>query len=66
MRKCVLLALLAGLTAVAGCATVTKSAAENRANIRAIVELDLRQMADDWNLVWLTDRQCRLTKWHTR
>ena len=66
MRKWILLGLLAGLAAAAGCATVTKSPADNVANFRSIVELDLREVGDDWNLIWLTDKQTRLTKWHTR
>ena len=66
MRKWLLLGLLGGLAAAAGCATVTKSPADNVANFRSIVELDMREMADDWNMIWLTDRQGRLTKWQTR
>ncbi|MEW6199502.1 MAG: hypothetical protein AB1601_12670 [Planctomycetota bacterium] len=58
--------LLIGTGLATGCATVTKSPQENRAAMRAITELDLLQMGDDWNLLWLTDRQSRLTKWHTR
>lgn len=66
MRKWLLLGLLAGLALTTGCATVTKTGAENRATHRQIVELDARQIADDWNLIWMADRQCRLTRWHTR
>ena len=66
MRKWILLGLLAGLAAAAGCATVTKTPSDNAANMRSIVELDMREMADDWNTMWLMDRQDRLTKWHTR
>lgn len=65
MRKCLLLLLVAAASMV-GCATVTKTPEENLAATRAVTELDLRQMADDWNLLWLVDRQSRLTKWHTR
>lgn len=66
MWKWMLIGLLAAVGLTTGCATVAKSPEENLNNTRAVVELDLRQMADDWNLVWLTDRQCRLTRWHTR
>lgn len=66
MRKWLLLGLLIGLGSTVGCATVTKTAAENRATMRQITELNMRQIGDDWNLIWLTDRQCRLTKWQTR
>lgn len=66
MRKWVLIGLLIGLAAAAGCATVTKTRQENLASWRAITELNTLQIADDWNLIWLSDRQGRLTKWHTR
>ena len=66
MRKWLVLGLLAGLSLAAGCATVTKTAAENRATHRQIVELDMREIGDDWNLIWMADRQCRLSRWHTR
>lgn len=66
MRKWILLGVFAGLATLSGCATVTKTPEENMATHRAIVELDMLQMADDWNLIWLNDRQGRLTKWHTR
>jgi hypothetical protein len=66
MRKWLLLGLLAGLAVTAGCATVTKTAEENRATQRQVAAFDLRQMGDDWNLLWMADRQSRLTRWHTR
>jgi len=66
MRMWLLLGLLAGAALSAGCATVTKTPEENRANMRSVVELDMRQIGDDWNLIWLADRQGRLTRWHTR
>lgn len=66
MRMWLLLGLLAGLALATGCATVTMSAQENRASVRSVLELDMREMADDWNMIWLADRQNRLTRWHTR
>lgn len=66
MWKWMLIGLLAGVALTTGCATVSKTPAENLNNTRSIVELDMREMADDWNLIWLTDRQSRLTRWHTR
>jgi hypothetical protein len=66
MRKWIFWGLLAGLAAAAGCTTVTKSPADNAANMRSIVELDMLEMADDFNMIWLLDKQSRLTKWHTR
>ncbi len=66
MRKWLWLGLFAGLALATGCATVAKTPAENSAVHRQIFELDVRQMGDDWNLIWMADRQSRLTKWHTR
>jgi uncharacterized protein YceK len=66
MRKCLLLGLGVGLALLAGCATVTKTADENVANQKQIVGLEMRQIADDWNLIWMTDRQNRLSRWITR
>jgi hypothetical protein len=66
MRIWLLLGLLAGSAMATGCATVTKTPAENVANARAVVELDMRQIGDDWNMIWLADREGRLTRWHTR
>ena len=66
MRACVFLVLLVGLTALGGCTTVTKSPAEVSSIYQQMTDLDLRQIGDDWNLLWLADRQYRLTKWQTR
>ncbi len=66
MRKSLFLGLLVGLALASGCATVTKTPAQNRADYRSIVEFDMRAIGDDWNSLWLMDRQTRLTRWHTR
>jgi len=66
MRNLLFVALLGGLALLAGCATVTKTPQENRATMRAVAEFDMLQIGDDWNLIWLSDRQSRLTKWNTR
>jgi len=66
MRKSLFLGLLVGLALASGCATVTKTPAQNLADYRSIAEFDMRAMGDDWNALWLMDRQSRLTKWHTR
>jgi len=66
MRKWLLLGLLAGLGLTVGCKTVAKTAEENRATQRQMVMWYERQIGDDWNLIWLTDRQGRLTKWQMR
>lgn len=66
MRK--LLLLLAASTAL-GLATGC-GVAESDADIRAVaaqsIDMDMRQIVDDWNTIWLVDRQYRLTKWTIR
>lgn len=66
MRIWLIIGLTVAVAAAAGCATVTQTPSENQASVKAVTELDLRQMADDWNLMWLVDRQSRMTRWHTR
>lgn len=68
MRKWLLLSFLAagGLAVLAGCATVAQTADENVATRRQIEELGYRQVADDWNLIWVMDRQSRLSRWNSR
>jgi hypothetical protein len=66
MRKWIFIGLLAAGALATGCTTVTKTPRENVDNFRSITELDMREIGDDWNLIWLADRQSRLTRWHTR
>jgi hypothetical protein len=67
MRKCVLIGLLTGLSVLVGCgAGVVKTRAERENAFHQSVAMDLRQMADDWDTLWLADRQYRLTRWQTR
>ncbi len=66
MRKWLLLGILVGLVSTSGCATVAKTKDENMMAWKQTAEFDLRQIGDDVNLILLTDRQSRLTKWHTR
>jgi hypothetical protein len=66
MRKWLLLGFLAAVACSAGCATVTMSAKENAYQQRYVAELDGRRLADNWNMIWMTHRQTRLTRWHVR
>jgi hypothetical protein len=66
MRNWLLVGLLAGLALATGCATVTRTSKENLNMYRSIAELDVLEIGDDWNLIWLADHQTRLTKWRTR
>lgn len=65
MRRLVFLMVVVGIATAAGC-TVTKTDEEVATTIRQSVDLDMRQIVEDWNYIWLVDRQYRLTKWHTR
>ena len=65
MRKLVILVAIVGLAAVAGCG-VTRSAQEIRNVNKQALDMDMRQIVDDWNMLWLADRQSRMTRWHTR
>ena len=65
MRKLLILVAIVGLASIAGCG-VTRSSQEIRnVNMQAL-DMDMRQIVDDWNMLWLADRQSRLTRWHTR
>ena len=66
MRKLVILVAIVGLAAVAGCAGVTRSSQEIRNVHKQALNMDMRQIVDDWNMLWLADRQSRMTRWHTR
>lgn len=65
MRKLVILVAIVGLVAVAGCG-VTRSSHEIRNVVKQSLDMDMRQLVDDWNMLWLADRQSRRTRWHTR
>jgi len=67
MRKWLLLGVLTAAVAwSAGCAGITRTGEEKMYTFRQAAELDMRGMADDWNMIWLADRQTRLSRWYTR
>lgn len=66
MRALAVLVGVVALFAISGCNGVTKNDAEIRATASQSIDLDARQIVDDWNSIWLVDRQYRLTRWHTR
>ncbi len=67
MRRIMLLvALVACSAGLVGCATVTKSPEEVKLQYQRYTDLQLRQLADDWNYFWLMDRHSRVSRWHTR
>lgn len=67
MRKGVLIGMLVGLAVLMGCGNgVVRTKAERMNAFRQSVDMDLRQMTDDWDTIWLVNRQYRLTRWQTR
>lgn len=68
MRNRFLTVALIGFAALIcnGCASMTRTGEENVRMQTQIVNLEMLQIADDWNYLWLADRQPRLSKWHTR
>ena len=66
MRSVLLLGGLFVLVCLSGCATLTKSADENNAAIARAQEIESREMADDWNMIWMQERPSRLSRWVVR
>lgn len=66
MRKIMLLALVAGATALLGCAGVVKTPGDRENTYRQALNMDMRQIVDDWDKIWFADRPYRMTKYHTR
>jgi hypothetical protein len=66
MRGFLLLGLLAGLSLLTGCATLTRSADDVAAGYRRQLTYEMRMLADDTNFALLSDRPSRLTRWHLR
>lgn len=63
-RVFLLLAVTCILASLAGCGdgvAVTRS--ERQERHRRILDADLRQLNDDWDVLWLNDRPSRLTEW---
>jgi hypothetical protein len=66
MRALACLVLFVGLVAVTGCNTMTMTYDERKGVYQEVLDSDMRQLAEDWDHVWLADRQYRLTKWQLR
>ncbi len=68
MQKRIWIGLLitAALGFSTGCATLTQTPKENWNMTKSSWGTDIRAMGDDWNLIWLTDHQTHLSRWHTR
>jgi hypothetical protein len=67
MRKILLLTVIACGCAMVGCtAGVAKTVGDRNNAYRRTFNMDMRQIVDDWDKVWLADRQYRLTRYYTR
>ena len=66
MRALLLVVAVSVLSTLVGCAGVTKTPAEIGYTMRQAADMDARQLTDDWNTIWLADRQYRLSRWYTR
>lgn len=67
MRKWMLCAILSvGAAASFGCEGVVKTWEDRKYTYEQVLDMDTRQIADDWDKIWLADRQYRLTRYHIR
>jgi hypothetical protein len=67
MRKGVFFGFVVSLSILAGCGPgVVKTKGERVNAFRQSANMDIHQLADDWDTLWLADRQYRLTRWQTR
>lgn len=58
--------LLLGLCGLSGCTGVVQSQADRENTYRQALDMDTRQLVDDWDALWLADRKYRLTRWEIR
>lgn len=66
MRKLLsILLLLALAVSLSGC-TMTQTPAERHRRIVNNWDIQLRQMGDDWDYMWLLDRPPHLSQYHVR
>ena len=65
MKTFLLLLVLCLGAFLAGCGLVT-SEEEHNQQIKGITDLQARQMVDDWDYIWLYERNSRMTYWHPR
>ena len=43
-----------------------KATGENANNIVRNIAIETRQIADDWNMIWLMDAPSRMSRWNLR
>ena len=65
MRHVLILLSVGLMLGSLGC-TVTKTASERRHVQKQQYDLENRELVEDIDTWWMTDRPSRLTKWHVR
>jgi hypothetical protein len=65
MKKLLVLLLLCLAFVVTGC-TMSESATEAHRRRMNIVDVQMREMAEDWDVLWLMDRPTELNAHHLR
>jgi len=67
MRKAVLVGMLIVMAAgflLTGCATVVESPDVRNRRTKEISDLQMRMMVEDWDYIWLYERNTGMTQWH--
>ncbi|MFP4105771.1 MAG: hypothetical protein ACLFVU_06720 [Phycisphaerae bacterium] len=64
MKKLLMGFVLALVGLSAGCSGMVDTPAERERRFSQINELNQRMIVDDWDYLWLQDRNSRLNEWH--
>lgn len=51
---------------LAGCTGMVDSSSERYRRYEQIEDINRRQLVDDWDYLWLNEKNSRLTQWHPR
>lgn len=61
-----LVTLLATVAISSGCGSgMAMSESERRHQREKVFETDMKQLVDDWDMIWLNDRPLRTSPWST-
>lgn len=67
MRKFLIAAVLFACGMFVGCAPTSVETGEQHAQrLNLTADLQFRTAVEDWDMFWLSDRNCRLSMWNTR
>ncbi|RPI62219.1 MAG: hypothetical protein EHM48_04435 [Planctomycetaceae bacterium] len=64
MKSLLMIAVLAMGTLLAGCDTLIESSQERSRRINLQNNLQMKMIVEDWDYLWLQERNSRLTQWH--